>query len=163
MPAANLKVRQDFICTFLYKNAMLRCLSSNMKRLFIISIGLIVVTVLLLSGWGYVSQRLFPERELARQTQTQMIFLAAAASEAHKWRLHGGWPESIQQLAAQPDGNMSVFLKLGTNDSWGHPIIFEPYSAARGYGRIISHGVNGTQDIILHYGDDQKMSFAKND
>ena len=114
--------------------------------------------------------RLFPQQVMAGQTLGRFTFLGAAASEAH--RFQGAWPASIQQLLARPDkaGNMAGFLKGGTNDSWGHPIIFEPFDAARGYGRIISYGADGRpggrgsgRDIILHYGENQKMTVAKSE
>lgn len=97
-----------------------------------------------------------------------MIFLAADASDAY--RLEGMWPTSIQQLLARPDAarRLAGFLKLGANDVWGHPLVFEPFSPLRGYGRIISYGSDGqpggkgaARDIILHYGENQKVSFSQ--
>jgi hypothetical protein len=113
---------------------------------------------------------LFPQRVLARQTRMRLPFLAAAASEAHRWQ--GAWPTSIQQLVTWPDpsGNMAMFLKGGTNDSWGRPIVFEPFDPKRGYGRIISYGadakpggIGASADIVLHYADGQRMTFVERD
>jgi hypothetical protein len=126
-----------------------------------LSVVLLVIIAMLCSLLDYENSQRHQDNKKAAQTRMQMIFLAASASEAQK--RFGEWPASIEQLETQPDGNMAIFLKLGTNDSWGHPIIFEPFSASNGYGRIVSHSANGRQDIILHYGYDQKVLFVKND
>lgn len=116
-----------------------------------------------------VYSRLFPRQVMtpqemrARDTMMRFHFLSAAASEAH--RVQGAWPASVQQLVARPDsaGFMAIFLRGGTNDSWGNPIFFEPFDVKRGYGRIISYGADGLpgglgsgRDLILHYGDNMK-------
>ncbi|MEY2429177.1 MAG: Type secretion system protein [Verrucomicrobiota bacterium] len=97
-----------------------------------------------------------------------MIFLAAAASDAY--RLQGAWPTSIQELLARPGaaGRLRGFLKLGANDVWGNPLVFEPFSTSRGYGRIISYGSDGqpggkgaARDIILNYGENQSVNFSQ--
>jgi hypothetical protein len=96
------------------------------------------------------------------------MLLAAAASEAH--RFQGAWPTSMHELVARPDssGNMAMFLKGGTNDSWGRPVVFEPFDPTRGYGRIMSYGADGkpggvgaSADIVLHYADDQRIAFLE--
>ena len=63
---------------------------------------------------------------------------------------------------------MALFLKAGTNNPWGEPIVLEPFDPERGYGRIISYGADaqpGSQDsageIIMHYGENQKMTIVK--
>jgi hypothetical protein len=65
---------------------------------------------------------------------------------------------------------VSMFLKIGANDPWGHPIVFEPFDPLRGYGRIISYGFDGkpggrgsAEDIIMHYCENQKMTIVKRD
>ena len=92
----------------------------------------------------------------ANAAKIQMMFLAQAAREYYSF--HNKWPASMQQLIAQPDGNMAEFLKLGTNDPWGHPVVFEPFDPLRGYGRIISYGADGqpggqgsAEDIVTRY------------
>lgn len=91
------------------------------------------------------------------------MFLAGAAAESYRFNYK--WPASMQQLIAHPDGNMAMFLKLGTNDAWGHPIDFEPFDPVRGYGRIISYGPDGqpggqgsARHIIMHYAESQKKT-----
>jgi hypothetical protein len=141
----------------------------KMKSRTLKVVGVTAVAVLAFYfTWPRVYSVLFPQEVLVRQTLMRLGFLAAAASEAQ--RFQGAWPASIEQLVARPDpsGSMAMFLKGGTNDAWGHPIVFEPFDSKRGYGRIISYGADGkpggvgsSADIVLHYGYDQKMTVLK--
>jgi len=141
--------------------------SIDMKRTLKTIAVVFTAVVLFTIVWTFAYPRLFPQRMLASQTKVQMVFLAAAASESY--RFHNVWPTSIQQLVARPDpsGNITAFLKSGTNDAWGRSIAFEPFDPVRGYGRIVSYGIDGlpdglgtTDDIVLNYGKNQKMTFA---
>jgi general secretion pathway protein G len=126
------------------------------NRTFKIIGGVLVGLILLAAVWCFAYPRLFPDRMRTNATKIQMMFLAGAAKNYYFF--HNKWPASIQQLIAQPDGNMAEFLKLGTNDPWGHPIVFEPFDPLRGYGRIISYGADGqpggqggAEDIVTRY------------
>jgi hypothetical protein len=102
------------------------------NRTFKIIGGVLVGLILLAVIWCFAYPRLFPDRMRANAAKTQMMFLAWAASNYYFF--HNKWPASIQQLIAQPDGNMAEFLKFGTNDPWGHPVVFEPFDPLRGVG-----------------------------
>src|SRR5437868_6732710 len=107
-----------------------------MKRIFSIIAAILTAVVLLAAVWCFSYPRLFPQRIKAQNEEIHMIFLAANASDAYRFK--GTWSTSIQQLLDQPYAGrrMKMFLKLGTNDVWGHPLVFEPFSSPRGYGRI---------------------------
>ena len=127
-----------------------------MNRTFKIIGGVLVGLILLAVVWCFAYPRLFPDRMRANAAKIQMMFLAGAATEYY--RFHNKWPASMQQLMAQPNGNMVEFLKFGTNDPWGHPVVFESFDPLRGHGRIISYGADGlpggqgsAEDIVTPY------------
>ncbi len=132
-----------------------------MKVLLKIVGGLVLVGVI----WCVVGRVVFRQQQLAGYNKFRLTWVGAAASEYHKSLRR--WPSSLADLVAQPDSNMAVFLKSGSNDAWGHPIVFEPFDSTRGYGRLISYGQDGrpggegyAKDVALHYGEDQQRSFA---
>ncbi len=131
----------------------------------------ILLTIVLLGFiWCFAYPRLFRERMKAQNTQIRMCIIAATASDA--FRLQPVWPATVQDLVARPvnvnDTNLIAFLKYGTNDLWGHPIVLEAFDPVRGYGQVISYGQDGlpggqgsAKDIVLHYGENQYMKFVK--
>ncbi len=142
-----------------------------MKKRTLITVGIAtVVVVALYQLLPYAYVRLFPQNAIGYESVRRTFSLALATSQARDFQ--GAWPASIHQLIPTTNqsygSNMAVFLKDGTNDSWGHPIVFEPFNPARGYGRIVSYGADGkpggswlANDIVWHFGETQKMTFVK--
>ena len=139
-----------------------------MKRKLTIIAVILTATSLLAAIWCFTYPRLFPQRMLADQTKIHMMMLAGATSEAA--RFQHDWPASMQQLIAghDPVGKPNLYLAGYTNDGWGRAIILEPFNSTKGYGRMISYGADGqpggegsANDLIMHYGENQNMSFVK--
>ena len=77
---------------------------------------------------------------------------------------YGSWPTGLTNFF--PDGNKQheAFLAgtpTATNDAWHHPIQYQPFDAARGYGRAISLGQDGKLGGLN--ADDIEIRFTTNE
>jgi len=50
---------------------------------------------------------------------------------------HKTWPQSLADLT-----NL-IYCERGLVDGWGHPLIYQPFDPAKGYGAVISYGRDG--------------------
>ncbi|MCX7005757.1 MAG: type II secretion system protein GspG [Kiritimatiellaeota bacterium] len=57
---------------------------------------------------------------------------------------YGQWPVSLAGLTNNPRAIPFIkFDDLGITDYWSHPLIYQPFDAAKGYGAVISYGRDG--------------------
>lgn len=77
-----------------------------------------------------------PQSNVLRKAQLDEIARACIQYHAE----YKAWPVYIENLYETGNPRHLRLINCETNDAWGHPIIYEPFETARGFGLVKSLG-----------------------
>jgi general secretion pathway protein G len=82
-------------------------------------------------------------RNAARVAENSLELGQLQAASSNYFSDFHRWPRSIHDLTRNPSNIVFIDRVQLTNDAWGGPLLYEPFDAKRGFGRIISYGRDG--------------------
>ena len=79
----------------------------------------------------------------ARVALTTVSLSCFQSATSNYFKEFDEWPKALQSLYANGNPQKVGFIGDDPNDAWGRPLVFEPFSEKRGFGRILSYGRDG--------------------
>lgn len=119
--------------------------ASNPEGELFVLIGLYVLFVfltVLIGGVAWIVSssvgNLNSSEGIAHNTR---ILIAFREASTNFFAMTGRWPNSISEVNTNAMAASPTFPP--PLDAWGHSIVYEPYAATAGYGRVVSYGRDG--------------------
>jgi type II secretory pathway pseudopilin PulG len=114
-----------------------------MRRILKITARFLGVIVLLLTALLIISSLATVTSRRIAKTRLDLSCLQMASR--NYFQVYAVWPNSIRDLESDANPRKILFVAPApaTKDAWGRPLVYVPFYASLGYGRVLSYGRDG--------------------